>query len=648
MFDLFRSRDKAVRILLGGILVVVSLSMLTYLIPSYNSGGSDPNDMVIAEVGKDAITVPEVQKAIQATMRGRQIPASILPNYIPQLVDQMIVQRALAYEAERLGFQVTDAELRESIRQLAPNLFPDGKFVGTEMYASFLAQQNITTEEFESDLRRQMLVGRLRAIASQGVVVTPADVEREFHAKNDEIKIQYVKLTADMFKGESQPGAADLQSYYKANIASFQTPEKRSLVILLADQAKLEQGLEPSDADLQRLYTQNLDSFRTPERVRVRHILLKTADKPAADDAKIKAKADDLLKQIKAGADFAELAKKYSEDPGSANNPKGAGELPDWISRGQTVPEFERAAFTLKPGQTSDVIKTQYGYHIIQVLAHEDARLRPFAEVKNELASQWKKQRVNDILQNISDKAQAALQKDPTHPDKVAAEFNMQLIRADDVAPGQPLPDIGTSADFDQSIAGLKAGEVSAPVALPGNKIVLAEVSAVIPSRPMPFDEVKDRIQSIIVQNRSLIAVQNHARTLMEAAKKSGDLAAAAKAAGMSVTVSAPFSRSGQIMGLGPASYLTDAFTSPVNSVVGPFPEPDGTVVAQVLQHIPADTAKLAAESAAIRDDLKQQKARERNTLFEEGIREALTKQGKIKVRAAVLKRLIASFGSSS
>jgi peptidyl-prolyl cis-trans isomerase D len=435
MFDLFRSRDKAVRILLGGILVLVSLSMLTYLIPSYNSGGDDASAMEVARVGKDVITVPDVNKVIQVTMRGKQIPPSVLPTYIPQLVDNMVMDRALAYEAERLGFQVSDAELREAIKTMIPNLFPDGNFVGKEAYASFLAQQNVRIEEFEADVRRQMLVATMNRVAQEGTVVTPAEIEQEYRRKYEKIKVQYVKVSADKYKAEAQPSPQEVQDYFKANAAQYKIPEKRNLVVLVADQAKLEQGINPTDADLERMYNQSKEAFRTPERVRVRHILLKTMDKPASEDPKMKALAEDLLKKIRGGANFSELAKKYSEDPSSAQNAKDPGELPTLIARGQTVPEFEAVAFSLKPGQTSDVVKTSFGYHIIQVMAHEDARVQPLAEVKDKLVADWRKQRVNDILQSISDKAQPALQKDPAHPEKVAAEFNMQVVHADGVGP---------------------------------------------------------------------------------------------------------------------------------------------------------------------------------------------------------------------
>jgi peptidyl-prolyl cis-trans isomerase D len=648
MFDLFRSRDKAVRILLGGILVLVSLSMLTYLIPSYNSGGADASDMVVATVGKDVITVPEVNKVIQVTMRGRQIPPSVLPSYIPQLVDQMVMDRALAYEAERLGFQVSDAELRDAIQQMMPDLFPDGKFVGREAYASFLAQQNVRIEEFEADVRRQMLLTRLRDVALEGTVVTPGEIEQEYRRKYEKIKVQYVKVSADRYKAEAQPTPQELQDYFKANAARYQVPEKKNLAILIADQAKLEQGLNPTDADLDRMYNQNKESFRTPERVRVRHILLKTMDKPATEDPKMKAQAEDLLKKIRGGANFSELAKKYSEDPTSAQNAKDPGELPDWIARGQMVPEFERVAFALKPGQTSDIVKTSFGYHIVQVMAHDDARLQPLSEVKDKLVAEWRKQRVNDILQNISDKAQGELQKDPAHPEKVATEFNMQLVRADGVAPNQALPEIGNSADFDTALMGLKPNEVSAPVALPGNKIAIAEVTGIIPARPATFEEVQDQVRNYMIQTRSTNALQRHVQELLEAAKKSGDLTKSAKAMGLDVKMSDAFSREGTAEGIGPASYLQEAFNRANGTVVGPYSVPEGTIVAQVMEHVAADMSKLAEERSAIRDDVKRRKAQDRSALFQEGIRSELKKQGKIKVNDAVIRRLIANYGSSS
>src|SRR5215467_2925697 len=377
MFDLFRSREKSVRILLGGLLLVVAISMLTYLIPNYNQGGGMGSDMIVAEIGKETITLPEVQRLVQSTMRSRQLPPEILPNYLPQMIDQLVTERAMMQQAQKMGFQVSDAELADTIRQMVPNLFPDGKFVGNAAYASLLAQQNLTIDQFESDMRRQILVARLRDIALEGTVVTPAEIEAAYRKKNDKLKVEWVKLNADKYKAESQPTAAEVQEYFKNNASRYTVPEKKNLTVLVADQTKLEATINLSDEELQKFYTQNQESFRTPERAKDRHILNMTKDKPAAEEAKLKAKADDLLKQVRAGADFAKLARENSEDPGS----KDKGGEYEVQRNGQMVKPFEDAAFTLKPGQ-SDIVKTDYGYHVFQVVERQPAGIRPFAEVK--------------------------------------------------------------------------------------------------------------------------------------------------------------------------------------------------------------------------------------------------------------------------
>jgi len=163
MFDLFRSREKSVRILLGALLVVVALSMLTYLVPNYGTGAPTA-DSVVASVGKDDITTGEVMHLIQSTMRGKQLPPELISTYIPQMIQGMVNERALAYEATRLGFQVSDGDLRAAIQQIIPSLFPDGKFAGKDAYAAVLAEQQLSIPEFETSLRRQILITKLRAV----------------------------------------------------------------------------------------------------------------------------------------------------------------------------------------------------------------------------------------------------------------------------------------------------------------------------------------------------------------------------------------------------------------------------------------------------------------------------------------------------
>jgi len=644
MFDLFRSRDKAVRLLLGALLVMVGISMLTYLVPSYNTGaGGGPSDTVVAQVAGEAITQLDVQRAVQIAMRGRQIPSEILPNYIPQMIQDLINERALAYEAQRLGFQVTDKDLADFIAQTAPNLFQNGKFVGKQIYAAILAEQNMTMDEFEAAMRRQLLANRLHEVALEGTIVSPSDIEKSYREKNEKLKIQFVKLATDKYKKEAEPTLEEMQNYFKTNASRYVVPESKNLVVLTADQAKIEQSLNPTDAELHQLYTQNMDSFRVPEQVKIRHILLMTQGKPPADDAKIKAQAEDLLKQVRAGANFAELAKKYSEDPGS----KDKGGEYTIQHNGQMVKEFEDAAFRLKPGE-SDLIKTTYGYHVVQVMQHDQPHIKSFDEVKPELTANWRKQKAADLMQNISDQVQQAWQKDPTHPEAIAAKFNMDLVKADNVQPGKPVPGVGSNPDFDQSIAGLKVGEISQPVALAGNKLAVAELTAIVPSRPNTFDEVKDQVKDAMTQKRVEAKVAQHAQELMDKVKSmGGDLEKAAKSMGLEVKTSADFGRTGMVEGVGSASYLLDGFSKPDGALLGPIVTPDGTVVAKVIAHIAPDMSLLPAQRAQIRDEIKQERARDRSILFDAGVRDALIKEGKIKVHQDVVTRLINNYRSS-
>jgi peptidyl-prolyl cis-trans isomerase D len=290
------------------------------------------------------------------------------------------------------------------------------------------------------------------------------------------------------------------------------------------------------------------------------------------------------------------------------------------------------------------VVKSSIGYEVMQVIQHDQAHLKSFDEDKAELAADWKKQRVNDIMQQVSDKAEADLKKDPQHPEKVAAELNMQVVQAYNVEGGKPYPEIGASPDFDQAVTSLKKGEVSQPVAVTGNKIVLGVVTDVIPARPQTFDEAKEKVKETITQNKSTAAVQKHAQELMDKTKSMGDLQKAAKSMGFEAKTSEEFNRTGTVEGLGSASYVQAAFDQADGSVFGPVSTTDSTVVGKVVAHIEPDLSKLPAERTAIRDELKSQKGRDRNTLFQEGLRKALVKQGKIKYHEDVIKRLLGSF----
>src|SRR5580698_10782981 len=228
MFDLFNSQ-KAKKYLMGGILVMVSGSMLLYLVPNYNTG-TGTSDVVVATVGSTEITEAEARRSIQVQTRGQKIPTEIIPNYVPQMIETMVNERALEYEARKLGLEVSDKDVADYLRQNFPTLFQDGKFVGKDVYAGMLGQQGITIDSFEADLKRTMLIGKLREVAIEGTIVTPAEIEKEYHKKFDQVQLQYVKVSQDKYKKEVEPSADDMQAYFRTNAGQYQDPEAKNLV----------------------------------------------------------------------------------------------------------------------------------------------------------------------------------------------------------------------------------------------------------------------------------------------------------------------------------------------------------------------------------------------------------------------------------
>jgi peptidyl-prolyl cis-trans isomerase D len=641
MFDLFRSRDKAVRITLSVLLGLVALSMVTYLIPTSGTDtGSTADRTVVASIGREEITSQEVTKVIQNMTRSRQLPSELLSIYVPQIVQQMITDRAMAYEANRLGIRVTSDETENAILDSLPAELVKGGKVDSVTLNAMLQQQGVTMADLKGDTSRQLIVSRLRQIVGEGVVVSPREIADEFHRKNDKVRVEYAMLPPARFQAEAEPTDAEIKAYYDSHKASFQTPEKRSLGIILLDPAKLN-ITPPADAELRKDYTANQDKFRTQERVQARHILIKS---DASNDAAMKTKAEGILKQIQAGGDFAKLAKDNSQDPGSAAQ---GGEL-GWVVKGQTVPEFEKSAFSLQPGQTSGLVKTTYGYHILQVEKHEQAHVQPFEEVKAQLADESMKRAQSVEMQKLADRAVAELRKDPLHPEKAAEALGTTVIRAENVQAGDPIPGIGVSKEISDAAAPLRKGEMTAgPVVLQGNKVVVASVTDYQPAHQASLEEAMTDVRNKASQDKlQAILSQKAADLLAKARAMNGDLEKAGKEMGIEVKTSPDVNRQGAIESVGSATALPEAFTKPVGTLFGPVAVPGGRVVAKIAAKIPADLSELPAQTATIRDDLRQQKTRDRSTMFEVGLKKRLEEQGKLKVHQDVITRLVQSYST--
>jgi peptidyl-prolyl cis-trans isomerase D len=643
MFDLFRSRAKAVRYLLGALLMLVAISMVVTLIPGF-VGASYAPENVIAEIGGEVLTAREVQTVIQQQLRNNAFPREMASVYVPMIINQMIAERAVAYQAERMGFRVTEADVALSVESMMPQLYQDGKFIGRDAYAQFLSQQmNMTIPEFENNVRKQILLTRLANFVLEGVVVSDREVEEEFRRRHERIKVDYVSISPVDFRAKASVSKEELLAYFEQNKSGFQIGEKRNVELIVVEEGAVAQTIQLPDEELRRIYQSSQDRFRTPERVKVRHILLMTTEKNEEEKAKAKAKAEDLLKQLQGGADFAALAKAHSEDTGTKEN---GGDL-GWIVRGQTVENFERTAFALKPNELSEVISTEYGFHILQVLEKDTARLRPFDEVKAELAEEQKKQTLYDRMQTLSDEARAELIKNPTLGGQIAKRLGLRFARVEKMTMGDPIPGIGTNPELDEAIASLAKGGVTPVTQVGSNRLVVGVVTEVFPARAAEFAEVEDQIRETLISQKAQEMALEKTKQLPELMKAAGnDLQKLARALGTTVKSSPEFGREGSVEGLGSTVYLEEAFRAPVGEVVGPISAMGQTMAVRVTHRVDADMSKLAGERTEIVTALKRVKAQERKELFEDGIVAKLIEEKKVKIYDRNIQRLSSLYRS--
>jgi peptidyl-prolyl cis-trans isomerase D len=637
MFDIFRSRTKAVRIMLGAMLGVIALSMLVYLIPGtgMTTTAADSGDQVVAQIGGSDVTVGDIQQQLKNRLQNQQLPPDLAATYIPQLVDQAIAERAVAYEAEQLGFRISDRDLAETLRSIpVANQAPD-------VYRQAIEQQyGITVANFEDNVRVKSYEDAITNLAEEGIVVTPAEVEEEYRKNNEKIKIDYIGLDPSKVASTLKSTPEQVSAYFARNRNFYRLPETRNVQMIVADQAKVAQSIPVGDTQVQSFYNSHLDQYRTPERVRARHILLSTTNKPKDEVAKIRAQAEDLLKQLKAGADFAELAKKSSQDTASAV--KG-GDL-GWVSRGQMVKNFEDTVFTLKENELSGIVTTDYGFHIIQVLERQAPHLQTLDEVKSQIVTTLRNQSVFERMQELADQARTELVKSPQNAQQIATKLDLGFISDARYAPGTALPILGKDQQVNSALMAMKPGEVS-QVLQAGNRLAVAVLLGINPPRPTELAEVEAQVRKAEQQARAEEVVKAKAAQAAELLKQNGgDIHAAAKAVGAEVTSTDFFGRTGAAEGIGSAAVISDAFDKPVGSTFGPLTINPQTIVAKIVEHQAPDPAKFAQERDGIVLQLKAKKANDRLNLLQDSILSDLIQRGKVKKHQAVIQKLIAQY----
>jgi|HubBroStandDraft_6_1064221.scaffolds.fasta_scaffold97234_2 peptidyl-prolyl cis-trans isomerase D len=641
------------KIILGGLLTIICVFMVITLVPGFGStdlfGTGGPAKGVVATVAGSDITTVEVQREARQMVQ-RQFPqggaqvAMLLPYFSSQAAQTLISRSAIVVEAQRLGLRATDDDLRDELQHgvYAQAFFPEGKFVGQAAYEQRLQEANLTVAQFEQSVKDDILLEKLRNLVAGSALVTDAEVHDKFIKDNTKVKFDYAVLHKEDILKTIHPADAELKAYYDQHKAGYANsiPEKRKIKYALLDSAKVEAGVQVSHQEIETYYDQHRDEYRVPEQVNVRQILIKTplagadgkVDAKGVEDAR--KKGQDALQQLKAGAKFEDVAKKYSDDPSG----KTGGSI-GWVKRGGfPVPEVDKAAFSLAKGANSDLINAGYAFVILHVDDKQDAHAKTLDEVKDQIEPVIKAQKASQA----ADAEVSALlsQARSGGLDKAAAAKGLQVVTTDFVGRSDTLPGIGNAPQFVQAV--FSATEKSPPdeLALPQG-FVLYEVLAIKPPATPSFEDIRARVESEFKESRAAALLTQKTQELSDRAKSEHDLRKAAKELGATMKTSDLVLPDGQVPELGAMSGpAAVAFTLKTGEISGPIDTNTSGAVLSVLERQDPSEPDYAAKKDEIRDTLRQNKQQELFGLFVSNLRQQMEKSGKIKINQQELKSL--------
>jgi peptidyl-prolyl cis-trans isomerase D len=596
-------------------LAIVVVSFVLLYIPSFlgdSTQGAAGNSVVASVEGRD-ITAAQFRRVYNQQMQAyrQSYGANVDDRLLKQLgidqriVQQMIQEEASLAEAKHLGIKASDAEVRERILSL-PAFQENGQFIGDQRYRALLKMQTppMRPDEFEDQVRRSIVSEKLQAALTQWITVADTDVEKEFKRRNERVKVQVVNLPADKFREGLVASDADVSKYFDSHKEQFRIPEKRKVRYLMIDQEALRLKATVTGQQIERYYNDNVQQYSQPEQVRASHILLKTEGK---DDAAVKKQAEALLAQLKAGADFAELAKKNSEDTGSAV--KG-GDL-DFFPRGQMVKEFDEKAFSMQPGQMSDLVKTQFGYHIIKVTDKRAASQKTLPEVRTQIEDQLKYEQASTAAQKLADKVAGELKK-PSDFENVARANGLRSGESGLFQQDEPIAGIGMAPAVNQQAFEMKEGDVSDPIRTPQGFAFITVTGKQDPYIPK-VDEVKAKVRDEVLKQMAIEAARQKAASLAPSLK-SGDFEKAVKAAGLEPKTTEMIARGNPIGDAGNSPAVEDAaFTLPAGSVSDAIVTDNGAAIVKVLERKDVSPDEFTKQKDSVRTDMLNER---RNKFF--------------------------------
>lgn len=500
MFESVRNNRRAVQLFLG----LITLPFAFWGVESYvrNAGAGDD----VATVGGSKISQQEFQRALQAQqermrtqMGGRDIPAAALDN--PELrkavIDSLVNQRLLAVHAQKAHLLVADQSLAQFIASV-PELQENGKF-SPARYEALVSAQGMSKEAFEQKLRQDMVVQQSVGAIAQASMPGEVAAGRWLAAQLESRTISEVQYKPEDFLAQAKVSADAVRTFYETNHKAFEVPEQAKAEFVVLDRQTLAAQAGVSDEEVKAWYDSHQDQYKQPEERRASHILITVAKDAPADAVKAaQAKIADILAQVKKNpGNFANLAKQYSQDPGSA---KQGGDL-GWFGHGAMVKPFEDAAFSLKEGAVSDVVRSDFGFHIIQVTGVHAEKVKTLADVRAQIAASLKEQSAQKKFAEASEGFTNAVYEQSDSLKPAADKYHLNIQSAGWVSKGGrgagPLanPKMQAALFSDDAIKNHRNTEA---VEVAPGVLVAAHVVEHKPATTRPLDEVKGDLEKYL------------------------------------------------------------------------------------------------------------------------------------------------------
>lgn len=628
------------------IIAAASVGMVLYLIPGLSSTQGAASADTYAVIyphwysrflsSGEAVSQRQVEQAARRQLQQQRYPDSpaILGLFEQQVGQQMVQKQVLLAEAEKLGIHATNDDVIQFLRQgqTGQVLFPNGKFIGEEQYTNLIASRlNISVAEFEDDVRTDILIHRLQSLITAGVTVGDQEVRDAYRKDNVKIKFDYAVISADDLRKQINPSDGELAAFFKTNAARYATavPEERSITYFAFTPNELPGGVpQPSQQEIKQYFDQHTYEYSTPEQARSRHILIKVApDADAKTDAAAKAKAEGLLKQIQGGANFAELAKQYSDDPGSKD--KG-GEL-GFAQRGRMVPEFDNAIFTQKTGETK-IVKSQFGYHIVQVEERQAARTQQLNEVLPAIQATLIRQKEAQAEENYARTLTSEAIKNGL--EKTAAAHHLE------VATTPPINSHGVISALPEGsrliAEAFQSKQGDPPQYAPtGEGYAIFQVTGIAAAHAPSFADWKSHVLDDYREEKLPVLLSQKTRELADKAKAENDLAKAAKEAGATVKTSDLVGETGQVPDLGQVGQVApQLFDLAPGALSGPIDTQRTGVVAKLLDKQEPSADEIAKNFDQTRDQILAQRRSDAFSVFLSSVMDDYKKSKRIRINA--------------